>query len=532
MTIKEAGGNDKSKNKIVLNNTEQYEFDLTLDHDIEMEKSENAKVEGFTAYSQVSGFETQVFMEDIIKTASSADVQKWLSNPTLFREKLEKYIAYLYISNASVFQLFDTSFSLPTLNYKFNFDLQIANEESVVKENTKKCKDAMRYTKHKILTRQLMTQLAGTGTICALWVGTKKKPTLYIFDDLNYIFPAYQKNNDWVIWVDLSWFSTMTEMERKITLDTLSPVITEEDYQSYKKDPSNYRYIELPLNKSVYLSAHRLYSNQRLGIPWGTQSALDVLHKERLKMLEKSIANKVINSIAVLTLGETDKNGGGLYHDAKIRKDKKKVVNGVKAGLQANSEGSTPVIAIPHWSKIEFMSVDMDGLDNKKFETTNQDLNVATNGMDSLYNGTTTFSTGKLTLSLTYSKVAVMLEQIEIEVYQKLFNYILSSKLRDFITLVYEKEMPMTKYEKIKILKELASTHGFSIKAVIDLVDGVSWEEYLSQTMYEQEVLDLPNKVQPYQNAFTGDGNDEGDNTGDRVETGQLTEKGEKSRDN
>jgi hypothetical protein len=90
-----------------------------------------------------------------------------------------------------------------------------------------------------------------------------------------------------------------------------------------------------------------------------------------------------------------------------------------------------------------------------------------------------------------------MLEDVEQEVYQKLINLILPSTQTDNFYITYDKEAPLTLKEKVDVLSKL-NDKGWSVKHLVDLVDGVNWESYLEQTLHETEVLKLQEKIKPY----------------------------------
>lgn len=483
-------------------------------------------------------FDEQQYYEKVVQTmiadlysygiyedVSPEEVAKWFKNPTQYQDNIEKFVAYLYVSDSNVFQMFDTAFSIHSLNYKIENDLEIKEDD----ENLKTIKTALKKVKHKTLTRNIMTQTAAMGTLVGAWTGTKKKPNLYIFDDLTYVFPAYRNQGDWVVWIDLSWFDKMSEIQRNSVIKSLSPIISQSDYDAYKLDKQGYRYVEIPQKRSVCIRTHTLYRNQRFGIPWATQSFLDLLHKQRLEALEKSVANKVINSIAVAQLGSEKEDGA--YHFSKLTPDsKRKVVAGIKSGLQANKDGGTPVIAVPKWADLKFVDPNTSGLDPDKFKTVNSDLNLGMNGVDSLVNGSSNFSSSKTVVDLLYRKVGVMLEQIEEEVYQKLFNWILKNELEDEYHIVYDKTAPLSTKEKVDVLSKLNASFGFSLKSVVDCLEGVDYETYLESTFYEQEVLKLGDRIKPYGNAFTTAGGESEVGNTTKTES-DLSDAGAKSRE-
>lgn len=319
----------------------------------DMEKSVNAYLEANNGF--IGSFDTNLFSDGITKTIDENKLQEWFANPENFQNELEKLSVYYYIANSSVFQLYDLAVILPTLNYK----ITVEDKDDDYEDNKSKAKLSLKRVRHKQLTRDLISQTITSGTLCGLWVGTKRKPYLYVFDDLEYVFPAYRQNGEWVIWVDLSWFDTMRESQKDQVFKSLSPHVTRNDYDLYKKKPQDVRYVELPLNKSVCIRTHTLFRNQRLGIPWATQSFFEVLHKEKLKALEKSISNRVINSVAVLTLGNKE------FDDSKISKKKRKTYHGVKVALKKNSKDGVTVVGIPHWASLDFPDIKTDGLDPK-----------------------------------------------------------------------------------------------------------------------------------------------------------------------
>lgn len=101
------------------------------------------------------------------------------------------------------------------------------------------------------------------------------------------------------------------------------------------------------------------------------------------------------------------------------------------------------------------------------------------------------------------------MEDIEQEVYQKLFNLVLPAAQKDNYYMNYDKDKPLTLKEKIDILIKL-NDKGWSIKHVVDNLAGVSWESYLEQTLYETEELKLQEKIRPYQTSYTFTGNEAG----------------------
>jgi hypothetical protein len=484
------------------------------DEDLEF----NNKVNSYDFTSMyVEGFMTKLFSNGILNDIDAEQLQKYFSNPDDYQKELESISTYFYISNAEVFQMLDLVKSLPTLKYKINtFEKNTKYEKNMVLLNKYLFK-----IKHKSLSRDILSQLATAGTLIGIWLGDKKNIYPYIFDNLKYIYPAYRRNGQWIAVIDMSWFTTITEYERKAQFDNFSFILSEQDYNKYLNDTSNksLRYFELPQERTFVLRTHTLKRNQRLGVGWATTGLLDIVHKNKLKNMEKSVANKIINAIAVLTIGNADPLPENT--NSKLSKAvKQKVYAGVKAALEKNQKNGVTVVSLPDYADLEFPDMNSEGLNPDKFTSINTDINSSYGLSSAIKNGSgTNFSSAKLNAETFYKRVGVLLEDIETEVYCKLFNILLSSSDKDNYYLEYDKSMPLSLKEKVDFLSKLHVQEGFSLKAVIDLIDSVEFSEYLEQSFYEQEELDLPNRIKPYASAYTS--TDEGGRPSDDETTNE-----------
>ncbi|MFS1518509.1 hypothetical protein V1503_18910 [Bacillus sp. SCS-151] len=450
-------------------------------------------------YTYVNSFISNLFSQGIVNEVDSETLLKYFANPDRFQKEIENLAQYYYISSAEIHQLFELIEALPTLNYRIDSFEKTANTDKHIANLNK----ILHKVKHKRLTRDLLKQNASAGNLVGIWLGTKSNPYPYIFDDMKHIFPTDRsRNGEWVCVIDMNWFKNMSDSYRQLQLSNLSPFITKDDYKKFEENNVDYQYKELPQDRTFVLRTGILKRNQAFGTSWVTSGLFDVLHKKKLKDVERSIANKIINAVAVLTIG-TDKMDGD-YTNLKLNKGmKQKVHSGVKTALEKNHTNGVTVVAIPDFADLEFPDVKADGLDGKKFEHINGDIQSAYGLSGSILNGEGgNFATAKLNLETIYKRLAVMLEDVEQEVYQKLINLILPNKHADNYYMVYDKEAPLTLKEKIDILSKL-NDKGWSIKHVIDQIAGVSWESYLEQTLYETEELKLQQKIIPYKSSHT-----------------------------
>jgi hypothetical protein len=461
------------------------------------EKSYNSYEEYISSY--VEGYITKLFSDGILKTVSAETLQTWFANPDQYYKEISDLMTYYYISDGDIYQLYNLIYILPTLNYKINvFDTSKKYEKNLAILNKTLYK-----VKYKSITRDLLSQETAKGTVVCMWLGDKKNPYLFIFDDLKYVFPKFRRNGDWVCVIDMEWFRDMKEEERTSYFETLSPHVTESMYTAFLNNPQTKKYIELPQERTTCLRVNTLLRNQRLGLPMGTQALFDKLHKQSLKNMEIAIANKIIKNVAVVKIG-SDKNEN--YANAKLNPNiKKKIHANVKKALSENIEKGIAVIAVPEYVDIDFGSKSMNGLDGlkkEKFESVDDGITNATGIGKGLTNGNGgNFATAKLNLNTIYKRIGILLEGIE-EVFAKLVTLVLPGNVADEYYIEFDKTEPLSTKEKLDVLIKL-NGQGFSLKSVIDLVDGVNYQQYLEQSFYEIETLKLRERIIPPLTSYT-----------------------------
>lgn len=472
----------------------------------------------------ITGFTTKMYHDGILKEIDAEDLREYFTNPDSNNEIISDLTEYFYISTGEIHMLFELIEALPTLNYKIDsFDKPTNHDKYISLINR-----TMHKIKHKILTRGILKQTATMGTLTGIWLGSRENIHPYIFDSPTQAFPAYRKNGDWVVFFDLQTLDDFKEEYRDIIFGNLHPYVTEHLFLEYRKSRSQEkRYVALPQERTFVVYTHKLRFNQGLGTGWANSAMFDILHKRKLKNVEQAIANRIVNAIAVLTIGN-EKNPEQ-YGNIKLNpKVKRKVFNGVKQALEAAVTDGIPVVSLPEFAKLDFPDIRTDGLDGKKFEHVNDDLNASLGVSPSLTHGVGgNNASSKASLDVFYKRIAVILEQLDMDMYQKLINLILPKTQNDNYYITYEKNRPLTTKEKIDILMKL-NDRGWSVKHVIDEIDGISWEQYLEQTLYETEELELQSRIRPYQSTYTMS---DGDSSGapEKPED-ELTPEGESTR--
>jgi len=474
----------------------------------ELEKSNNSYTDVFKTF--VDGFVLE--QTSSIRQIKIETLQTWFSNPDDYIEDIQNLLAYYYIIDGDIFQLYDLIFSLPKLDYKITtYNKTKTYERDIAK--IKQCLD--KKVGYKRLTRDLLIQEAHEGTVIGTWLGGENSPYFHIFSNLKYTFPYGSYRGKMRAVYDLEQLDKMKPIERQAQFDNLKPIVTQSKYDKWKNETDKdkkeeLKYVLLPSEKTLVARGHTLYRNQRYGMPYGTQSIFDIQHKQKMKELERSIADKVIRAIATLKFRGKDDNENTVSDTAKS-----KVFKAVKKALEKSTKtnnGSISVIALPDFAEFkptEFNGID-DALDPKKYESVDDDITNSIGVPRTLTNGTKgNFASAKLSLEMIYSRIGVMLEEIE-EIFNQLIVILLGDKKGYNYKFEFDKEMPLSKEKKVAELSKLVDK-GYSIKYLLDEL-GINREEFVRESIYEIEELDLRNKITPplTSNVLSGNNEDNG----------------------
>lgn len=472
----------------------------------------------------VDSFISDMYSKGIIEDVEMEDLQKYLLDPDNNNGILSDITEYFYITTGEIHMMFELLESLPTLDYKVNVFDKPNNHDKYVSDINK----GLYKVRYKTLIRDVLKQTGAMGTLTGIWLGDKRNPYPYIFDDPTRVFPSYRKNGDWIVQFDLSLIDEInSDLYRKALFDNLHPYVTEQMYDNYQSgSKGSSRYVSLPQERTFVVHTHKLRRNQRFGTGWANPAMFDVVHKKKMKNVERAIANKVINAIAVLTIGN-EKNPDK-YGNLQLSKGvRRKIHTGVRAALEKNNQEGISVVSIPEFAKIDFPDVKTDGLDGKKFEHLNTDIQSSVGLSSAVSHGTGgNHASAKVNLEVFYMRVAVLLEQIETDMFQKMINMILPKGQSDNYHIVIDKQKPLTTKEKVDILKGL-NDKGWSTKHLVDQI-GIDWDQYLEQTLYETEDLNLQKKITPYNTSHTISSKSQGR---DEISEDDLTDEGAATRD-
>jgi hypothetical protein len=439
-------------------------------------------------------FSTGVYNAGILKDISEETLQKYMANPERYSKNLRSYAMYKYLSDGDIHKLVEYIRILPNLDYR----IKTLGTKPKTSKYELMCRKMMRHIDHKQLTRDMLTQLALYGTVTGIIMGEPNSTTnplyCYIFDDLEYFFPFRRKHGKWTIACDLSYFDKIYDNVDKLdAIENLSPFITIDDYLNYKNKGEDYRYIELPVERTICIRANTIKRNARLGVPMVTHTLLPIKHKQKLQDLEKNVAGKVLNAVNVLTIGLKDSETS--TYKKLGEKITRSLFSEVKKCL-TDETNTSPVIGLPEWASLDFKDIDTRGLESDKLKTITEDIANAT-GLPR----ESTYATMKLYIDIMYDRIGEMLENIENEVYNKLIALILPRSIGGDYYMEYEKEYPLSQSEKIAVLEKLVAM-GYAVTPLIEMI-GLNPTEYINQSLHEINDLELRTKIIPHMTSYT-----------------------------
>lgn len=490
-------------NKKTNNPKNHYENLETMQEYInELEKSLNTADEVYNTF--VGGFIVNEVSN--VRSLKSSTLQNWFSNIDDYLGEIKALLTYYYIANPDIFQLYSLMTSIPSLDYKIiaykrnkSYDNDIATLRRVFEKEVD----------YRNLTRNLIIQLIHEGTLVASILGNSKAPYVHIYDDLDYCFPYGKYRGKMRAVIDLEMLDKMKDVERESMYDNLKPLVTKSKFEKWKNETDSekkkeYKYIILKEESTLVARCNVLYNNQRFGVPFGTQGLMDILHKEKMKSLEQSIADRVMKSINILKFKGIDENGNKVS-DA----NKTKVFNAVKNALNKSvkSDNGLSVIALPDFADMKPAEIgDLEkSLSPEKYQSVNSDIASSTISKVLASGEGSSYSSSQLNLDMIYNKLKVVLEQIE-PLFDKLITFVLGENKGNNYKFVFDKRPALTKKDAIGILGTLQS-QGYSIKYIIDEL-GLDFNDYINQSKHEIEDLELRKVIVPPQSTYTTSGKD------------------------
>lgn len=461
---------------------------------------------------------------------------KYLNNPIAFRKELIKLSKYFYNRNGIVTDCYDTFKSLPILN----FSLMWENMHQKTFQSKKKIVDKfIENIKPKKLARDTIFQVMEEG-IC-VWYNRDNKFIQFLEPD-QYVI-EFMVNGKWQVFYDLNYITqyraNWTTPELLEFIRAMPDEVTLDKYIRYRdrKDitDKSLRYIPLDVNKTQVFK-FRGGRNDPYAPPYCIPALASIIHKDLLERTESAVADRVLNQIIIQSVGNIpDANGKGTLPAPKelvdgYHENLKGLLQGKNNKSYDNNNSTVAPLTIPDFIKIETLKVNMtDSIFPKEtYDRIERDIFNKLGYSQSLSAGGGTHQTyGSATINA--EKVSAFIFNIVEQVEDALNEYI-----GDLVS--NSQFNPKIRFDRITYLnqdKEFTRAEALYLKGRGSLKDyvessGRSFDHWLSQVRFENEVLNLDVILPVHNTSFTSNG----DNQSGRPQGDGKNENTDKSKTN
>lgn len=433
-----------------------------------------------------------------------SDLYRYLQNPYSNIKDIQKSSKYLTNKNGIVKEVLRTFKSLPTLDYVLSWS--VIDDEKKLKKYEKKVHDFLREIDLKSFVRDGLYEVGEMGTVVTC-LRNKKYVQFLDLDDLRI---NKQRNGKWVVEYDLKTIDGYKQVSDKTAIiESLPKEVTLAKYNLFKNKGDDHRYVELKNCDVIPSDSHR---NFPYGLPITIGSWGAILQKEMINRVERSVADRLIKQVLILSAGHLDSAGEKPVPKEVVQayfKEVSKLMQKKEGINQRNNDGSgTGTIALPHFLKLETLKVDTEMFKKELYEKIENDIysNLGISPLI-LWGGGTgggNFSSAELNSQKFFRYIFTILEKFE-----SLINNYLRQILPSTVTceFVFSKTTLLDKDKHVNQLKELYMQTGVS-KFWIEAVTGLPYENVIAQVKYERNILKTDEVLIPPANAYTQSGKD------------------------
>ena len=455
----------------------------------------------------MTDFITQYSSGSSVSDVKLEDIYKYLQNPYSTIKEIQRVSKYLTNKNGILKEVLRTFKSLPTLDYVLSWSE--VDDEKKLKKYERKVNDFLDEIELKSFIRDGLYECAELGTIVTC-LRNKKYVQFLELDDLRI---NKQRNGRWVVEYDLKIIDTFKSVSDKLAIiESLPDEVSIAKYNLYKNKGEDYRYVELKNCDVIPLDAHR---NFPYGLPISIGSWTSILQKELINKVERSVADRLIKQIIILSASTMDKNGekpapkeliGAYFKEVSNLLQKKDGLN--KRGSDTSGSG---VIALPHFFKLDTLEVNTEMFKRELYDKIDNDI-YANLGVSPalIYGGGSSgnFASAQLNSQKFFRYIFAVLEKFEILI-NRYIKEILPSNVS--CKFVFSKTNMLDKEKRIDQLKELYMQTSTS-KFWIEELTGLPYEDVIKQAEYEKKILKTESILKPPANAYTqsGKNNDSG----------------------
>jgi len=463
--------------------------------------SEDNTQSNFNEWIEVAGltdFITQYGSGSSLRDISLTDLYKYLQNPYSNIKEIQKASKYLTNKHGIIKEVLRSLKSLPSLDYIISWSE--VDEEKKHKNYERKVNDFLREINVKQFVRDGLFEVGEMGTIVTC-LRNKRYVQFLDIDDLRI---NKQRNGRWVVEYDLDTIKKCKSVNDKLAvIESLPEEVTLAKFNLFLNKGVDYRYIELKDADVINIDGNR---NMPYGLPLTIGSWSALLQKEIIDQVERSVADRLLKTIVILSAGHLDKDGTKpvpkevitAYFNEVSKLFKKK--NGMNPNISSDNSG-TGTIALPHFLKLDTLDVDTELFKKELYEKIENDVysNLGISPAVLWGGGGNNFSSATLNSQKFFRYIHTLLEKFEVIINGYLKKILPKSVTCEF---VFAKSTILNHEKYIDKYKDLYMQTGIS-KFWIESLTGLPYENVIGQAEYERKILKTEKVLYPASNAYT-----------------------------
>ncbi|MGD6876783.1 hypothetical protein [Bacillus infantis] len=465
-----------------------------------------SEVNDYSEWIEVAGmtdYITQYGSGSSLNDIKLTDLYRYLQNPYSHIKEIQRSSKYLTNKNGVVKEVLRTFKSLPTLDYVLSWST--VDDEKKLKKYERKVHDFLKEIEIKSFVRDGFYEVGEMGTVVTC-LRNKKYVQFLELEDLRI---NRQRNGKWVVEYDLKSLENIKQLSDKLAIiESLPDEVTIAKYNLFKSKGEDYRYIELSNCDVIPADSHRNYP---YGLPITIGGWASILQKEIINRVERSVADRLIKQVLILSAGTLDKAGekpvpkeviSAYFKEVSALMQKKEGMN-----QRTNESSGTGTIALPHFLKLEALKVDTEMFKKELYSKIENDIFMNIGISPALIYGggeSGNFSAATLNSQKFFRYIFTLLEKFEI-----LINRYIKQILPNTVSceFVFSKTTMLDRDKHIDQLKDLYMQTG-AAKFWLEAVTGLPYENVISQIEYEKKVLKTDKILSPPANAYTQSGKD------------------------
>lgn len=431
------------------------------------------------------------------------DLLKYLQNPERHLKQIRNTSVYLTNKHGILKDAVRMVKTLPTLKYSLNWSV---SDDADIKDHEDTVNNFLRDINVVKFIRDGLYEVAILGTVVPI-LRSKK----YIqFLELDEITIRFQRNGKWIVEYDLSHLDSIKDTGEKINkINSLPDEITLKKYNDFKnKKNESLRYVELKNCEVVALDALR---NTPYGLPLTIGTWYSLLQKEMIDNVEKSMSERLLTQILVLSAGHFDKEGNRPVTDDVVAP----YFQGVSKMLQqkentaknkAGNVNGSGLIQLPYFLNLKSLEIDTTMFEKDLYDKIDDSIYSSLGISRALIFGEGgNYSSAQVNSEKLFSMIFSLVEQFE-SVVNNFIETILPKGV--VCEIKFDKSTVLDKQTEIKN-KYQQYLQTSIITPYLEAVMDMPIKDIVELRKYEME-LGLENLFFPAQNAHTTSGNTQG----------------------